>query len=304
MLLFAVSCQKDAKPRTDDQVLETGASWPQAAGSCRLTSYDYYDGIGDFHNIDYFSYKNGLVDYVIIYDGSKYVMEYNKQGKLVASKYYIEETLSYTIDFAYKNNRVVQETWRDAATGEIADDIFLTYNTLGNLIRNESASLDYYVDYTYNKDGSLESWKFFAGGLFGASGEYTYEKNIKNPFKSLAGMDYAFWYINSGFSIGNGQRWYTTEKVSLPDENGEPFVYYENDAAETVAHVGKQQYPLSVDYYDTNTELPIIASFEYENCEPGEISNPARVKQKAGGKNSNAKNRIPPAALKLLKRLQ
>ena len=90
----------------------------------------------------------------------------------------------------------------------------------------------------------------------------------------------------------------------MPDENGDPFIYYENDAAQTVAQIGKQQYPLKVDYYDVNTELPIIASFEYENCEPSEIANPARLKQNAGDKNSNAKNRIPAAALKMLKKSQ
>src|SRR5687768_6107075 len=124
-LFFAVSCQKESKsPQNGTQ---PSASKPESAGSCRLTSYDYYDGIGDFHNIDYFTYKNGLVDDVLTYYGVRYNMEYNKQGKLIAARAYDGTTLLAIITFVYERNRVTQEIWRDATTGEIVDELFLTY---------------------------------------------------------------------------------------------------------------------------------------------------------------------------------
>ena len=123
-LLFALSCQKESKS-LDESVTQSSASKPETAGSCRLTSYDYYDGIGDFHDISYFTYKNGLVDDVVLTPyGLRFNMEYNKQEELIASRVYVEDAFSYTIDFIYKNQKVVQEIWRDVTTREIVDEVF------------------------------------------------------------------------------------------------------------------------------------------------------------------------------------
>src|SRR5215203_2237405 len=85
--LFAVSCQKEStSPQESDT--QSSASKPETAGSCRLTSYDYYDGIGDFHNVTYFNYKNGVVDEVLTSYGLRFNMENDKQGKLIASEIY------------------------------------------------------------------------------------------------------------------------------------------------------------------------------------------------------------------------
>src|SRR6188508_2765123 len=112
VFLFAVSCQKESKSPQESST-QANASKPESAGSCRLTSYDYYDGIGDFHSITYFTYKNGVVDDVLASYGQRFNMEYNKQGKLISSRVYDGATLLAIITFVYQNNKVVQETWRD-----------------------------------------------------------------------------------------------------------------------------------------------------------------------------------------------
>ena len=86
------------------------------------------------------------------------------------------------------------------------------------------------------------------------------------------------------------------------DENGNPDVYYEQDLTQTVWQVGKQHYPIQVDYFDTNTDLPIINKFEYENCEGGQPSTTARIHQNPGSKNFSGVNRIKPHLKLLLKK--
>ena len=292
-LLFAVSCQKESKSHLES-VTQSSASKPESAGSCRMIVHDYYDGIADFHNIDYFTYKNGLVDGVQTSYGQTFNMEYNEQGKLISSRVYEEENLLYIITFVYEKNRVVQEIWRDAITGEITDELFLTYDQKGNLVRNESIVFDFYVIHTYTNDGRLESWKYFLAGLPAIKAEYTYEQNIKNPYQSLKGVDYTFWYANAGFGIGTGTRWYSSERVSFYDENGNIEVYYEQDPTQTVWQVGKQHFPLHADYFNLNTELPVTNTFQYENCDGGQPSTTARINQNIRSRHSGAVDRIKP----------
>jgi hypothetical protein len=293
VLLFAVGCHKEFESSNQEQSKAAIALKAISAGGCRITSYDYYDGIGDFHNIDYYTYKNGLVDDVITFYGLRYNMEYNKQRKLIASRVYDGETLLYIITFVYEKNKVVQEIWRDAATQEIYDNVFLTYDKKGNLIRNESFIFDLYTTYTYTANRSLESWQVSVGGLPVAKAEYTYDDNYKNPFASLTGIDYLFWYANSGFGVGTGHRWYSSEKVTLYDENGSPFIYYEQDPAQTVWRVGQQHYPLKADYVDKSTHAQFINTFEYD-CNPGQSSKAEGINQKMGTKHNSPVKRIKP----------
>jgi hypothetical protein len=184
VLLFVVSCQKESVFQPQENSKEA-AFRTASAGGCRMTSYDYYDGIADYHNILYITYKNGLVDDILAF-GQRFNMEYDAKGNMIASKVYVGETLVNTIDFIYEKNRVVQEIWKDGTSHEIVDRVFNTYNKQGNMIRNESTNFGYYTTYTYTANGSLESWQVFVDGLPVSKAEYTYNDNYKNPFKSLA----------------------------------------------------------------------------------------------------------------------
>ena len=164
VLLFMVSCQKEPITLPQENGQERIALKTASPGGCRVTSYDYYDPLADFHSIDYFSYKNGMVDEVLTGYGQTYKMEYNKQGKLITSRVYDGAALLYIISFDYKNNKIVQENWRDAVTNDIYDILYLSYNKKGELTRNESVIMDFYVDYRYYTNGSLESWEYFSGG--------------------------------------------------------------------------------------------------------------------------------------------
>lgn len=279
VLLFAFSCNKEYESISEEESAPATASKADVAGGCRMTSYDYYNGIGDFHTTTYYTYKNGLVDNVTSY-GLTYNIEYDAKNKLIGSRVYEGETLLYIITFVYDKKKVVEEIWLDAATQEVYDHVFLTYDKKGNLIRNESFIFDQYTVYTYTSNQSLESWQVFVGGLPVAKAEYTYDDNYKNPFNSVSGIEYGFWYANEAFGFATGKKWYSSEKVTLYDENDSPFIYYELDPAKTVWQVGQQHYPLHATYFDKSTQAQIITTFEYENCNGNEISKDEHSKQK------------------------
>jgi uncharacterized protein YuzE len=265
--LFTLSCQKESGILFSE-IDEGLTSTADLRGSCRLTSYDYYDGITNTHSITYFTYENGLLDNVFATDGLRYNLEYGEKKTLTTARAYdAEETLIYVITFIYEKNRIVREVWLNATTNTIEDEIFLTYDKKGNIIRTESFIQDYYVDNTYTANGSLTSWQLFASGSPVVKGEYTYNSNYKNPYNSIKGVDYSFWSRNSAFGIKAGNTWYSSEKVTVYIE-GEPVIYYEQDPAKTVWQVGQQHYSLQANYALKGSNDLIINTFGYENCNP------------------------------------
>ena len=159
-----VTCQKLSQTLPKENNTESTHSRAGSQGGCRHTSYDYFDSFAGIHLTDYFTYKNGLLDEVLTSYGYRYVLEYNDQNRLIVSKVYEGATLLYVIDFSYENNKVVKETWRDAATHDIYDEIIITYNQQGRMLKNWSYLLDYGATYTYTRNGSLATWNFFVGG--------------------------------------------------------------------------------------------------------------------------------------------
>lgn len=270
--------------------MTTSAARSGEGGACRLTQYNYYDAIHDYSQIDYFSYKNRLVDEWTTFYGWVYKMEYDGNRKMKIARAYAGGELAYTIQFVYKNNKVVKEIWYNGNTQEIADEVTNTYNVKGQLIKNQSLNGDYYVINTYTPQGYLESWHFFVGGVPVQKNIYTYNDNFKNPYESARpGIEYSFAWSNSAFGAGN--RWYSSEKAFFYDENGDPFVYYDQDANQTHWISSEQNYPLRADYVDLLSGGSIVNSFEYENCGSAQTLNSA-IKQQT--RVSNPKKIISP----------
>ena len=192
-------------------------------------------------------------------------MEYNKNGRLISSTVHEGLTLLYRIIFDYKNDKVVKETWRYAVTNDIYDIVVLTYNKNGSLVRNGSIIQSYYTVYTYYPNGGLKSWVFYRDGLPLQQGEYTYDDKFKNPFTTITGLDYYFMYYTSGFWIGIGKKWYSSEKISFWDGSAWA-IYYDLDPSKTIWDGGAQNYPLQADYTDKATGDHFLNTFTYENC--------------------------------------
>ncbi len=273
--LFITGCQKEEREFSEEITKQSTASRSEKGGGCRVTMYDYYDPTIDYHQVDYFTYKNGLVDEWLTFYGGLYKMEYDNKRKLKIARLYDGEILLNEIHFIYNKNKVVKEIWYDGNTQQVVDEVNNTYNHKGEMIRNESTYFDYYVTNTYTKQGDLESWFLFVGGLPVQKAEYTYRDEFKNPYGARPGIDYSFAWINSAF--GAGKRWYSSEKSTYYDAEGNnPFVFYDNDPLQTIWQPAAQNYPLKATYFDRLSDAHNITNtFEYENC-PGCDNNNAK----------------------------
>jgi hypothetical protein len=287
--LFITGCQKEEREFNEDITKQSTAARSEKGGGCRVTSYDYYDPVNDYHQVDQYTYKNGLVDEWLTFYGSVYKMEYDSKRKLTIARLYEGPTLLNEIHFIYNKNKVVKEVWYDVNTQQVIDEVNITYNQKGEMIRNESTAFDYYVTYTYTIQGDLKSWFFFVGGLPAQKAEYTFLSEFKNPLIARPGIEYSFAWGNSAFGTGKG--WYSSEKVTLYDAEGSnPFVYYDHDPLQTIWQPGSQNYPIKATYFDRLSDAHNITnSFEYENC-PGSNNDAKResLRQKNGISNSIA----------------
>ncbi|MEO7445016.1 MAG: hypothetical protein ABIT96_11000 [Ferruginibacter sp.] len=270
LFLFFTGCQKDTKELDEMAGIQLSTAKPENAGGCRLTMYDLYDPISDYHQIDNFTYKNGLLDEWAVSYGLVFKMEYDKTGKMKGAAVFYDDELVYTIHFIYQRNKVVKELWYLGNTQVVDDEVILTYNQKGQMIKNESLYYNYYTTYTYlAANGELDSWLFYIGGMPVQRGEYIPSLRYKNPFRAIPGLDYAFGYANSGSFFWNS--WYSSEKSTFYDEFGNPTIHYDLDPAQTTWVVGSQNYPLQANYVDRLTSTTITNTFEYENC-PGSVN--------------------------------
>jgi len=269
VLLLFTGCQKETQ-LNEETGIQLSTAKPANAGGCRLTMYHLYDPISDYHHINNFTYKNGLLDEWTVSYGLVFKMDYDKTGKMKSAKVFDGDELVNTIHFIYSNNKVVKEIWYLGNTQVIDDEVINTYNQRGQMIKNESLFYDYYTTYTYlAANGELDSWLFYMGGNPIQKGDYIASRRYKNPFRAVPGLDYVFGYANSGSFSWNS--WYSSEKITYYDEGGNPSVHYDLDPAQTTWVVGSQNYPVQANYKDRLSSETITNTFEYENC-PGSVN--------------------------------
>jgi hypothetical protein len=263
--LLILSCNKESMNQNVSVDAESSAANADKSAPCHLTRYEYADPANNYLQIDSYEYKDGKVENWNVSWGVRLNMEYNKAGKMQKARVYDGNNILTTIQFIYDgNNRVVRELWYLGETTTLDDEIVNEYNQKGQMIRNESLNYDYVCQYTYNQTGEVKSWYITMSGLPNTLAEYTYNKAVKNPISTLSGIDYQFAYANSGFF--SGQRWYSSEKITLWDDQGIPFVLYDHDPNLTTWSLGKGNLPIQSVYTDRITSTQITNSFEYLSC--------------------------------------
>jgi hypothetical protein len=279
LLFLSFGCQKQefSDPGLISEASAGGPGKDNSTG-CRLASYDFYNADGDYHQTEYYTYRDGLVDKWYVWFGGVFEMEYNTKGKLVRSRFYIDDALVNTIDFLYEKDKVVQEIWYDGGTRDIADEVYYTYNTKGEMIMAESRNNDYITTNTFSANGDLLSWFTVVGGMPYAKGEYVYTKQIKNPLRYRLGLEYDFPYFNPAGL--NGKSYIASEKITVYDENGTAIVTYEADPFLTQWHLGYQQFPTLVEYIDKNTGKYSAVTMVMENCGQENAGDSKSINQK------------------------
>ncbi len=274
--LLSIGCRKETLQFNEENTAQSMAEKSNKAQGCRVTTNDIYNGLSDQHQIDHYTYKNGLVDEWKTWYGMDYKLEYDAKGKLNVARGYDGANLVYRIQFIYNNNRVIKEIWYEGNSNVVADDYRYSFDRKGQIIKAESTVLGYYTENVYTADGDLESWKFHDGGMPVVSGHYTYSNHYKSPLRGgTPGVEYNFPYANSTF--GQTKWWYSSEKIMLYDEFGTASVYYDFDPVQTLWQTANYGNLEKVNYVDRQTATHFSVSFEYENCRDG-----------GGNNNSNA----------------
>jgi hypothetical protein len=263
-VLSLAACQKEiSEPATTTDALEASRALKEN-GSCKVTAYELiYDAAG-IVQLDEYTYKNGrLYEWFVSYGGF-FRMEYDHRGRMTGSKYYVGTDLVYTIEFIRRNNRVEQEIWRDGITGDVVDEVTNEYNQRGQIIKSTSPGFDYFVLYDHDQKGNVLRWRFYSGGVLTDEGVYTYNTNAKNPEADIKGLDYQFAYSNG--ALFSGPNWYSSEKITLFDPNGDPTVLYDLDPSKTIFNLRKGNLPDLVTFTDRTTQSIYTTRFEYKAC--------------------------------------
>jgi hypothetical protein len=264
LVVTLAACQKEiTRPELRSDEL-SAARGGEGSGSCKLTTYDLNFGNGIFSQLDEYTYEGGkLKDWLVFY-GGYYRMEYHTNGRMKRASYYFDDALVNTIDFVYEGNRVVLEIWRDALTDEVIDEVTNTYNQRGLIVKSVSPGYDYEVLYDYDQKGNVTRWRLIVGGSIQQQGEYTYEKPIRNPIRTIDGLAYQFGYSNG--AAFSGPDWYTSERITLFDGNGDPSVFFDLDPGETAFISRPGNLPSQGTYTDILTQLPYVINFEFNAC--------------------------------------
>jgi hypothetical protein len=261
--LFIIGCRKEnsqSKAGTD----LTSAKNEKPKNECRLTELI----AGPLGSYQYRYNTAGLNSEWDISGYGTFKQEYDANGRLIKSRWFIDDELIVTIEFFFDNHgRSVHEIWYFGNTQDVYDEVFLTRDARGLITKMESIAGDYYTDVVYTPEGNTKEWHFYVGGQPFLSGYYQYIQTYRNPYLAIPGIEYGFPFLNP--SINQQKWWATGEKITGYDENGNSFDIHDYDATQTQFLPTFQNYPSQANYFDLTSEAWHDYSFEYENCGPG-----------------------------------
>ena len=286
MMLY--SCQKQTLSAENELNSPDGLAAsklpPGQKNQCRLVSLN-----SNFGFTSSVSYNNkGLANsWTTSYDfGSEvYTMPlvYDAKDRLASAKFIINGYHYYDVAYSYnQKNLVVKETWSDANTHELIDEVFISYDVRGNTIRQQSFIWGFDAHMIPDAKGNYTRHDFYIDGNLVQSGLYTFNIANKNPWGSMTGIPYGITSWTFLFS----KWWETSESILFYDEDGNPYYYIDQDPALTTMTMNDQNYLLDVKHYDRLTGDLFNYSFDYENCAgtnaTGKATNPPGAKQSAG----------------------
>ncbi len=261
-VVVIISCKKEAAvlaEQTADDVLQR-----RGRNDCRLVFAGNNDPTA---NYDYrFRYNHhGLASEWDIANYGLFSQAYDSRGRLIKSVHTLNGEIVFTIHFLYRRNRVEKCIFYYAATSDIMDEVFISYDSRGRLVKSESFMNDYVENVTYSHQGNIVSDILLFGGAPYFAAYYAYNQRYKNPYLAVDGIDFGFPYYQFALNFQNQWR-YASEKLVLYDENGVPSVLYDYDPQQTNWEAGPQSYPASATHFDLISESWNPYTFEYENC--------------------------------------
>jgi hypothetical protein len=295
ILLFActllTSCKKESTPIT---ISSTNADDLQVGNnsSYKLThnGWAYYWG-WDFHYND-----KGLADEWKIDFGNGYFwnfkMKYDKFHKLIeADGYDPNDDLILITTFKYSGNQIISQTWTDIFFGTTFEYLF-THNGKGQIIRIDANPLDIHIFLTYDNLGNCTSTNLYLGDDIYFSDIYEFNVQARNPLLTVSGVDFLFPYFGVGYF---NKLWFSRNLSIVYDSDGNPFVINDFSASKKDFKIGRQNFPISINYYDTVAKIPFPFTFGYSgkgNANNDLPASPEEANWNAGN-NKNARPKKP-----------
>ena len=281
--IFIIGCQKQVNETKEKQEMNSPIELLSAKGGsnngCRLVyegqHYKYYNYSTTFgYNSD------GLLNSLNRnerYDKYKCNISYHPDRRLKSSEVELLQPhgkINLHVDFVYTGNNLSRITWTFADDGELINNIYLSYNSNGQLTKIESPEFDFYVDELYDAAGNLFQEDVYYGGVYSYKFEYQYAAPIKNPWLLIqaAGLPFDFIYnVNSNYpNLENAATIYYIDGA-----NSE--VIYQEDLATTTFGLNNAGYPRFVNYFDVIGQEPTRIIYNYTNCGNGNSPDIANI---------------------------
>jgi hypothetical protein len=261
-VLFIAGCQKETKESTGSNELVNSAAKARE-NSCRTTVDDWPTvGRMEFHYNDKGLADEWTIDYGFGSPLHTNEMTYDNNDRLIQSnEFYFGST--YIYHFYYTGKLLTRLTRVNVDDPADAIDAIMTYNSKGQIIRQDDDVFDSHVLMTYDNIGNCTRTDLYFGDELYFSDIYSFNQPVRNPRAAVPGVDIGFpFYGTGGFS---NKRMFTSNRTEIYD-NGNLFLYNDYDPAQTTINTGNHNYPSSATYYDRVTEEPLTITFDYENC--------------------------------------
>ena len=264
LLMVALTLSACTKTIPDQSSLPQSVSQAAAQNhNCQLTFLDWGDG-SSFR----FHYNNkGLADQWVLDYGDDfphdvYSLVYDENNRLVSSVYtFLDFTLN--IFFTYTGNNITKSTWIDPTTNTVFDERFYTFNSRGQMTRQDDYLYDVHVTFVYNAAGHATGIDYYFGSDLLFSFANTFNTPNRDPLLAINGLPFGF----PIFYYQLWDRWWETSDKFILHDGGNQYVLLDDDPAQTVMHTGTQNYLTSVSFYDRISQSSRTVSFEYQNCE-------------------------------------
>jgi len=264
LMLAAVlisSCKKELNtPTTSTAEILAISNHANVESKCRLVFLDWpTSSTWQFHYNEKGLADQWIIDYGFGSPLHTNEMTYDDENRMIQSKE-VYFGFNYVIDFFYENNRISRLRRSSVEFSAILQDFTFTYNSKGEIIRQDDNNNDIHVLMFYDAMGNCTKTDLYFGDFVAYSDNYTFEQSARNPALNIPGVTIGFPFYG-GTLIAN-KRWFTTNRTVIAPND----VFNDFDPSKTEIDEGNHHFPLVANYFDRISNGPINITFDYENC--------------------------------------
>jgi hypothetical protein len=187
-------------------------------------------------------------------------MEYDKFGKLTeATDYDPYDNIIFTSSFTYSGNRIIEQKWANLPDGPNGDILYF-HNSKGQIEKEDDIINDQHIFMTYDNMGNCTRHDYYIGSDLYFSDIYEFNSRVRNPLLTVSGVDFLFPYSGAVYF---DKLCYSRNLSIVYDGDGNQYVINDFDASRADFITGHQNFPITVNYFDTVSSSPFIFTFGY-----------------------------------------